>query len=353
MNSDRIWNLLGKFFSDEASDQEKKIINEWRSQSEENRQVFDFFQQIWVRETDTGPLDNLDIDKIWQQTQTKLAAKQPHSGKSPKQKDRAAKKDRILPLTPFRKVVKYAAAAVFLIGAVLLGIFLTTYQDDPFSQGLAYETKTGETLKVQLEDGSEIWLAPQTTLNLSGDFNNESRELRLQGEAYFSVQSDENKPFWVYTKKSITKVLGTRFNVMALPGENALEVLVTEGTVAVEKSIQDQEKKNADIVLKRGDLLKTEEDKAGYEVQNEVNMTSFLQWQQGIIHLDDLPLAKISERLERWYPVNITIQSDQLAEKRLTADFSSNQPLKEILETISLALSVEYRLDNQNVIFYE
>ncbi len=231
------------------------------------------------------------------------------------------------------------------------GIFLYPFQDDAFSDGLVYKTEAGETLNLQLDDGSEVWLAPKSTLNVPADFNASTRKIQVIGEAYFSVESNQENPFWVYTKNSVTKVLGTQFNVKALADENSLEVLVTEGTVAVEKGSRDQNEE--DIILQEGDLLQTDEQLSKYEVLRDVHTPTYLKWKEGMIHLDDLPLDRISNQLERWYPVEITLKSEELAYKKLTAEFSSDQPLEEILDAISLALNVEYKRDQGTVTFYE
>jgi ferric-dicitrate binding protein FerR (iron transport regulator) len=187
-------------------------------------------------------------------------------------------------------------------------------------------------------------------LDVPLNFNGSTREVKLEGEAYFSVESNQNKPFLVYTKNYITKVLGTQFNVMALADESLLEVHVTEGTVAVEKGNLNQSE--GVIILKEGDLLQTDEQFSTYIVQNDVSKIAYLKWRQGVIHLDDLPLTRISERLERWYPVKIILESEKLWDKKLTAEFSSGQPLEEILDAISLAINVEYKWDQETVIFY-
>lgn len=342
MDSDQIWNFLAKFISGEASLQEKKLVEEWVKESEENRRTFQLFQTIWNRKVTSEVLDSVDVDKVWQQTKEQLEMKRSSTPVS------EAKVHHPGISTPV--VMKYAAAAVFLLAAVLTGIFL--YQFDEVSEPVVYQTRIGETLRVHLNDGSSVLMAPKSKLTMDAGFNSTSREVHMEGEAYFSVQSDQKKPFRVYTENTITKVLGTKFNVMAIPEGGRLEVLVAEGSVAVEKGNKEAAS-GKDIILKEGDLLQTEEYQDGYEVANNVYTLPYLKWQEGIIYLDDLPLAKITERLERWYPVEVILESETLAGKKLTAEFSSRQPINEILDAISLALNAEYKQDQGKVIFYE
>lgn len=350
MISDRYWNLLAKYFSGEASLEEQVIIDEWRSKSVDNRNIFEFLQKIWVHKAITGPKVDIDIDKNWLDTREKLEARGYEYQKYSQPKKPKEQKEKGKDFFRVGKVSKYAAAAVFLMVAVIGGIFLYQYQEKVFSESLEYMTEVGQTLKLKLEDGSEIWLAPKSALNVPSNFNGSKRELRLDGEAYFLVESKQNKPFRIYTKNSITKVLGTKFNVMALADESLLEVQVTEGVVAVEKSIRNQSE--GDIILKEGDMLQTDEQLSTYNVKHNVQTFAHSKWMDGVIHLDDLPLTRISERLERWYPVQIILESENLSDKRLTAEFSSDQPLEEIMDEISLALNIDYKLNQQTVIFY-
>ncbi|MCH2449861.1 MAG: DUF4974 domain-containing protein [Gracilimonas sp.] len=349
MNTNQIWKLLAKYLSGEASSIDKELIEEWKNKSEDNQKVFRLFQKVWIADSNPKSLKKVDINSIWLDTWAKIESKEKESPNTT-QHTIKEKKERSGLIYQFGKYSKYAAAAVFLLAAVFTGIFLYPIQQEVLSESIIYTTGVGETLNLQLIDGSDVLLAPKSKLKVLSGFNETTREIQLEGEAYFSVDSNKKKPFWVYTENSITKVLGTQFNVMALLDESLLEVLVTEGIVGVEKGKREQ---IDDIILKEGSLLQTDEQLAKYEIINDIQSENYLKWKEGLIHFEELNLSRITDRLERWYPVEIILKSEDLDKKNLTAEFSSSQPLEEILDAISLALGVEYKRNESTITIYD
>lgn len=355
MDTDQNWNLLAKYFAGEASAREKELVEEWRNISDQNQKVFELFQSVWADDTALESAEStstdIDVEQAWKQTREKIELPEVSARKTSETKafrTRYGRKKKAFQPGTFSK---YAAAAVFLLAAVVSGILLFPSQQESYTEGLTYNTGAGEILDIRLNDGSEVSLAPRSTLKVLSDFGVNARKIEIVGEAYFSVESNHENPFWVYTKNSITKVMGTRFNVKTLAGESSLEVFVTEGSVAVAKGTQGHNAE--DIVLQKGDLLQTDEQQSSYEVLSNVESPAYLKWRRGLINFEDLPLSRISERLERWHTVDFALQTEELAEKRLTAEFSTEQSLKEILDAISLALNIKYNWDSGTVIFYE
>lgn len=351
MNTDQTWNLLAKFFSGEASPNEKELIEEWRNKSEENQRAFKLLYKIWIAESDSKSLKNFDIDKLWLETLNKANPQGFAPSKTSLYSVNDKQKKKTSRGLPIREYYKYAAVAIFLITVIFASVFFYPYQKGGFSEGIVYKTEVGETMELNLKDGTIVLLAPKSILDVSAGFNNSNREVKLEGEAYFSVEGKQDYPFLVYTKNSITKVLGTQFNVMALADDRILEVLVTEGTVSVEKGEVDHGR--GDVILKEGDLYQSDELLSDYNLLSDVQKTTYLKWREGIIHFENLNLSRIINQLERWYPVEIVLESENLAHKKLTAEFNASQPLVEILDAISIALDVEYSRNQKTVVIYE
>jgi len=350
MIPDQNWTLLAKYLSGEASSQEKEIVDEWRKKTEDNQKLFELLQRVWIHKTISGSKGDVDLEKKWLDTLEKLDDRSSSHQKHLQPEWSEEKKEKEDRFFRVGKVAQYAAAAILLVVTTFAGIFLYQFYAEETPGTLVYKSEIGETLEFQLDDGSQVWLAPKSKLEVPADLNGSKREISLEGEAYFSVESNQDKAFWVYTKNSITKVLGTQFNVTAFADESLLEVQVIEGIVAVEKGNRSQG--FGDIILNEGDLLKTDEQLNTYEIHSNVSKSAHSKWRQGVIVLDDLSLDRISERLERWFPMEIILESEGLADKNLTAEFRSSQPLEEILQEISLALNIEYKVDQQTVIFY-
>lgn len=341
MDSNQIWNLLGKYFAGEANSQERQAVEEWLAKSDENQRIYNLFKSAWDQKAEDNLVHNIATDKYWADTQRKL------KGYDSKSKPAGLKSEK-----PMQKsFIKYAAAAVFIFFALLSGIFLYQNSDVSDLPKHVFKSDVGESLDLELSDGSEVVLAPGSKLSVSNDFNSSIREVSLEGEAYFSVERDTRKPFQIHTETSVTTVLGTKFNVSAYPENLFDEVIVIEGSVSVKKAEHDSD--NQAFVLRKNDLAKIGERTDEIELINTVDTQTYLKWMEGIISIEDIPMSEVIKKLERWYPVNFSIQTEELANKKLTAEFSSKQSLTEILDAISLVLKIEYKRDQQEVIFYK
>ena len=135
-------------------------------------------------------------------------------------------------------IVRYAAAAaiVVLIGAGLLFRKAAIQQQQQQATIFAtYQTKTGQVKKLELPDGSTVWLNAMSSIRISQNFNNAAtRKVYLdEGEAFFEVKHDAAHPFLVVANSITTKVLGTSFNVKAYQKLNYIAVTLRTGHVEV------------------------------------------------------------------------------------------------------------------------
>lgn len=331
MKSDHIYHLLAKYFSNEANQEEKASVESWIAESDENRRVFNLLKEVWGKKVEVHQFDDINLEEVLIDTHRKLNSSS----------------DAKSSLGLFRgKLFKYAAAAVFALIVAVSGIIVTQFSE--VDSKLVYQSQVGETLDVTLPDRSTITLAPTSKLEVDRDYNAEYREVYLNGEAVFEVYPNKSKPFLVYAQNSVTKVLGTKFDVEAYPENDNVSVYVEEGKVSVNKKGSD----NSEVTLSQGDYVRFGEQMTVLEFKRGVDIEAFLQWREGKIRLDNEKLTEGVKKLMRWYPVRFEFEDDQLGQLQLTADFSSEQPLEEVLDAIALATDVEYKRDGNRVIFY-
>lgn len=145
------------------------------------------------------------------------------------------------PVVPMRRKpygwIGIAAAIAVLIG---LGIWFVDFAGDepPVEVVMSYEVENGKTLALVLSDQSQVVLNAGSKLDLADDFGQETRTVRLEGEAWFDIARDESKPFVIQTAGGTeTRVLGTSFNVRAYPGQDVVEVDVGSGLVSFSSGI--------------------------------------------------------------------------------------------------------------------
>lgn len=163
------------------------------------------------------------------------------------------------------------------------------------AQLMALSIPRGHDYHLTLADGTQVWLNAESRLEFPDRFNNDTREVRLKGEAYFEVKKDAKRPFIVHTDYLTTRVLGTSFNVRAYSARDAAVTLVS-GRVKVNAGETAQ-------VLKPGQQASLSKSQLTVK---DVDTYPITQWKEGFFYFDNQPLFKIMQELARWYNVNVS-----------------------------------------------
>ena len=226
-------------------------------------------------------------------------------------------------------------AAVLLI-ALLTTASLTIFNPDA-SGKMVEVTNTGRTPKeVLLDDGSKILLNRNSSISYS---TKNTRTLKLNGEAFFEVKKDDNKPFIVNTAELNLRVLGTSFNVNAY--KNAKETLVSlvEGKLKV-TALKHQEK-----YLSPGEELVFNKENKRIHL-NTFNSNSVLAWKSSLIKCNNTSLDFLMDRLENYYNIKIDNKTD-FSNCVISGEFRSDLSLAEIIEIISFSHNIEFKALNE------
>ena len=212
--------------------------------------------------------------------------------------------------TPWSSFVKYAAAAVVIFVAGWFLLKPSKNEFTAFTNGKFYSTGAKETLTVKLDDGTKITLNQNSSLSIDKNFNSNARLVELDGEAYFDVAKNPEKPFITKSKNTYTKVLGTSFEIESTI-ENQVSVSLYEGKVQFtaqnEKSIiTPGEKLIYSIKNKKFEKIKTK------TLDKDI-------WVAGL-SFKDAKLKEIVSKLEAQYKVSISVPEDKNNEQ-YTASF--------------------------------
>jgi|GEM_PF-3384011 len=248
----------------------------------------------------------------------------------------------------------YSWTAVAAVTVVVLIYSLLSSQTTP-GEGVPEEpiiemrevvTRYGQRTHLNLSDGSRVILNAGSRLVLPEYFRDEGpREVFLSGEAYFEVADDTTRPFYVFTDESVTRVVGTKFKVQSYPDGNPVQVVVSEGEVR----LQDRNRNlvATSITMNRMGVLSGE---GTVEVTDVEDISIYFGWIEGRLIFNREPLRSVIPLLERWY--DIRIETDTLApelfSRELTAEFSQQQPLEEVLEAIAITLEIDYTKQEGN-----
>ncbi len=308
------------------------------------------------------------------------------------------------PLTLYRQVFRYAAAAVLLL-AMVSGIyyyvaapskkqFVVSYRQQDFSETkllmdngtriqilsdqsrivygqngrqlkiddklIPEDGKNGEsnsmnqlvvafgkTSKIVLSDQTEVWLNAGSRLIYPTTFEGEKRNVRLEGEAFFKVSKDKSKPFIIKTDHSDIKVLGTTFNVKAYPDEKYEETVLVEGSVRLSFG---NAVSGHDVLLKPDQRVVASNVDHSFSVSN-VEVGNYTSWIDGLLIFTDEPLPSVLMRISRYY--NIRIKWTNEAETR---KISGKLDLKDNYQRVLHALTTisDGNYENENgIIFFK
>ena len=197
-----------------------------------------------------------------------------------------------------------------------------------------------------MNDGSRVYLNSSSTLSYPATFPSDKREVFLEGEAFFEVIRNENRPFLIRSGNITTRVLGTSFNVNAFDANN-ISVSVANGKVQVDV---DDASGTASSPSKSVVLLPDQQ--AIYHKQNGLTIASidverFIAWKNNTLHFEDASLQEVAAVLERWYNVTIEFDDPRIEKCRINGQYK-NQTLNSVLKSIQYMYKINYEFSEGN-----
>ena len=308
IEDERLYPLLERYLAGEASAREAEIVRAWLAEDAAHAQLLADLRLIKHVANDTPPPTN--VDAAWMQVVKTLGLR---------------RKPRVL-----RRLLMVALAAAAVLIAVIGGGRVLRRAP----QWKEYATAPAQRMVIRLQDGTQVTIAPKSRVRYTADFGRAHRDLYLDGEAYFQVAPDSQRPLRVHTSGSVTEDLGTAFVVTAYADQRTTEVVVTEGRVSLSRA----ETTSRAVVLGLRDLGRL--DASGpATVRRGVDVDRYLAWTKGVLAFDGTPLSEVMPALERWYNVEIRLSDSALAARRLTATFQ-NEPIDLVLKRIALTLGL-------------
>lgn len=185
----------------------------------------------------------------------------------------------------------------------------------------------GETFKVVLSEGTEVFLNSDSRLVYPTVFKGKEKIVSLEGEAYFKVSKDVEHPFIVKTGNVQVRVLGTEFNVRGYSPADVRITLIT-GKVAVSDTCGTH---NVEMEPGQSAQLSTD----GTFAVSEVNIESFLYWKEGFFYFDDIPLADMMKEIGRWYNIDIEFRNSKIMDLRMHFFANRHQDIFNLIELLN------------------
>ena len=342
-------------------------MESWLKADPEREKQVEKLNEIW---NESGSLPyRLDVDEAWKTLSSNIDQHEHDSKGSesihhigPGKKTHRLTVSSQLDNRAFRKsgrmgrLIFMAAATVLIL--VTAGYFAHHYSEQRAQKELTadlgsqeLETRDGERAVYTLNDGSRVILHAGSRLEVPNRFNESDRELYLEGEAYFEVVNEPQKPFIVHSEYGYTRVIGTKFLVQAWTDQGEkVEVIVTEGKVAFGGNRQVETISKEETIVTQNQRGVFSGDEAPV-VSDITDMDWYLGWTEGRLVFDDRPLNEIIPRLERWYAVNIQTEDESIGKMTITAEIDYSQPMMEVLEGIALSLDLKLEKESRTYLF--
>lgn len=303
--------LLYRFFNKETTFEEEKKIRLWIEESDENRQ--EFFRE---RKLFDAILLHGDL---------------------------AYKKVRPRFYIPWRRI---AAALSGVAAIVLLTIYVTTYF---LQQSFRDETMNtvivpqGQRVSLTLADGTKVWLNAKTKMEYPQSFKAfDERIVKVDGEAYFEVSKNKNRPFIVKTSKGDVEVLGTKFYVSAYATTDIFETSLIEGRVKVYTAYEDMTLYPKDKAVLQNGIL----------TRKHIDDMDIYRWRDGLYCFKNLSFEDVLKQFEIYYDVRFVKENLQMANPKLNGKFRLMDGVDYALRVLQREVGFSFRRDEETSVIY-
>ena len=229
------------------------------------------------------------------------------------------------------------AASLTLLMSISSFFYYTSKSNGEIKQ---YATKLGERAKITLADGTQIWLNAGSLLKYPTEFNGDTREVYLTGEAFFDVAKDKEHPFIIHTNKMDTKVLGTSFNVQAYPDHTTQEVAVLTGRVNVKSTITDE---NVYVTPGQKVIFKSKSNKL--QAFKDVPVNTISLWRKNIMVFEETPLPEVIATINRNYNIPIEVKNKNLNALKINGYFKELSA-NEVMALMCNIINAEYKVES-------
>lgn len=351
----KIDNLILEYLHGQLDDEGEKELRIWIDSNPENRKYFTQNCAMW----ELSSIGNNEI-------------------KFDKQKNWSTVSSNIKPEKKILKLITRWAS----IAAIFVVAFVSSYLAQQFAgmenktlvENTSYiinEAPMGNMSKVTLPDGSEIWLNAGSKIKYATNFNVADRYINLQGEAYFHVSTNKEKPFVVNASGIEVKATGTKFNVKAYADEEIIETTLEEGIISVRNA---NNEKSKEVILKPNEKLTIFKKPAGIsnqvtnvgklnvdddfknapvailkiELATNVETPVYTSWKDNEWIIQNEKLESLSIKLGRRYDVEIQLIDDKVKNYSYTGTLK-DETLEQVLEVISLTSPIKYKLEKKKV----
>ena len=245
----------------------------------------------------------------------------------------------------FVSFMKYAAVffLAFVLGS-LTHYFMNRNENNELSS--LYNTidvPYGQRSQITLYDGTKVWLNSGTKFRYPVAFSSKTRDVYIEGEAFFDVVQNKNHPFLVYAGQLKVEVLGTLFNVCAYPDDDEIMATLEEGSINAINTVDGKS-----VIIKPGEQLILN-CATNLLNQQKVNTELYTSWKENLLKFENAPFDEVVKKMERWYDVKINVDAKINTNERYTMTIKT-ESLREMLQLVSRTTKIKYEIEENMVV---
>lgn len=255
------------------------------------------------------------------------------------------KEERLFPL-----YIKVAAALLLVVSVIFIAVHFLNAPQLPVTevaQTIYKENPKGRKSTIFLRDGSVVYLNSESKIQYPENFSDAERTLMLEGEAFFEIAKDENRPFIVKTGNLDIRVLGTTFNVHAYAEDDNIKVSLSSGKVIINNE-NAPGSESSTIELNPGQSVFYSTIENSFSKVTNFNRNLDLSWKDGKIVFENADMEFMLKQFERWYNVHFELSNKPYFKWNYTGEFA-NQTLEDVLESLSFSQSFNYSITDKEV----
>ena len=369
-----IQKLIAAYLFGTIQNSEMQQLIRWIHSSENNKQIFNQMNDIWQATASEKEFAKTDVQKHWEKVLARI------------QKKQSRMTSRYIYMPPWYAQIKralgIAAAIAIIFGA---GMLVQNMRSAPAEKTVSETTEyieviapAGSRAHVALEDGSKIWLNAGTKLQYSNQYGKLDRNIKLTGEAYFSVAKRADLPFVIQAADIKITALGTVFNVKAYAEEGCVETSLESGSVKIERIKETNDGKENDqrpIILQSNEKVSLvayvsnqpekeigkEEKTVKKEIQRidpkpvvepviekleDIRVST--SWKDSNWVIRDESMKSLAVKLGRRYDVNFVFRDKDLEKYKFSTTLR-DETLEQVLNMIQMAAPIKYVVKEKNV----
>ena len=317
--------IIIRYLENRCSEEDFVLINEWMKESDEN--AGELFRMEEIYQLGKFPFEEENL----------VAKAERRLGRRLEQENQ--KRQEVFKL---KSVLRYAAA---IVGVIVLAAGLAYWFRNKAEELVVASAAHGQVREMLLPDGTKVWLNQSSVLKYPRAFEGKERHVYLDGEAYFEVARNHEKPFTVKSQAMDVRVLGTSFNIKCRPDNSFAETTLVEGEVEV----KDKSDKGR-ITLLPGQKAVLNRVTGRMQVK-QVDPKMEIVWHNDLIPFEKSSIFQIAAALERFYGVKIILSPDVDSTNTYSGVLKKKDNIESVLNSLRNSIPFNYKKVDDNNIF--